>query len=101
MATKKKTNNETRYVLVRSGQSGVWLGKFVSQKGDIVTLKDGLKIWRWRGANTTSELATNGTKNDGYSRVAQKSDVTVFGCCELHESNEGAYNSTSNTGWGT
>lgn len=99
MAT-KKTTKKTRYVLVRSGQSGVWIGEYVSQKGDAVTLKKALKIWRWKGANTTSELAATGTKPDGYSRVAQPSDLTVFGCCELHESNSNAYDSTSGTGWG-
>lgn len=95
MASKK-----IRYVLVRSGQSGVWIGKYVSQKSDSVTLKDGLKIWRWKGANTTSELAKKGASKDGYSRVAEPSDVTVFGCCELHESNVGAYNSSLGAGWG-
>ena len=97
MATKKKT---VRYVLVRSGQSGVWIGKYVSQKGDSITLKDGLKIWRWGGSNTTSELAKNGCTKDGFSRVAEPSDVTVFGCCELHESNEAAYNNSKGAGWG-
>lgn len=97
MATKK--NKSVRYVLVRSGQSGVWLAKFVSQKGDAVVLKDALKIWRWKGANTTSELAKTGTKADGYSRVATPTDVTVLGCCEIHESNEAAYESTKSTGW--
>ena len=97
VATKKK---QTRYVLVRSGQSGVWIGKYVSQNGDSVTLKDGLKIWRWKGANTTSELAKNGVNKDGFSRVAESSDVTVFGCCELHESNESAYNAARSAGWG-
>lgn len=97
MATKKNT---VRYVLVRSGQSGVWLGKLVSQKGDSVTLKDGLKIWRWRGSNTTSELAKKGANNDGFSRVAEPSDVTVFSCCELHASNETAYLNSRGAGWG-
>jgi hypothetical protein len=97
MATKKKS---VRYVLVRSGQSGVWIGKFVSQKGDSITLKDGLKIWRWKGANTTSELAKHGCCKDGYSRVAEPSNVTVFGCCELHESNVAAYICCLGAGWG-
>jgi len=97
MATKKTA--KTRYVLVRSGQSGAWIGKCISEKGDIVKLKDGLKIWRWKGANTTSELAKNGCTKDGFSRVAEPSDVTVTGCCEIHESSEGAYNACRNAGW--
>lgn len=94
MASKK-----IRYVLVRSGQSGVWIGKFVSQKGDTVTLKDGLKIWRWRGSNTTSELAHNGVKKDDFSRVAEPVDGIILGCCEILESNVTAFNSSKGAGW--
>lgn len=96
MATKK---NKRRIVLVRSGQSGVWIGTFVSLKGDAVTLKNARKIWRWRGANTTSELAKFGCDSNGYTRVAEPNDVTVFGCCEMHESNEKAETRIANCGW--
>lgn len=89
MAIKKKLVK--RIVLVRSAQSGVWIGEFFSRKGQDVTLKNARKIWRWRGANTTSELAMNGCDSHAFTRVAEPTKkVIVFLCCELHDSNEAA-----------
>lgn len=105
MATKKTVKNTTknseRIVLVRSGQSGVWIGvaKSIDIKAGAVTFKGGLKIWRWRGPLTTSELALRGCDSEGYTRVAEPSDVTVLGCHEIHESNREALNRVSKCGW--
>lgn len=97
MATKKK-KSEPRIVLLRSSQSGVWIGEFVSKDGSDVTLKNARKIWRWRGANTTSELALNGCVKE-YTRVATPVDITVLGCCEVIESNAKAFASVNACGW--
>jgi hypothetical protein len=100
MTTKKTTKGE-RVVLVRSGQSGVWIGvaTAVDIKAGAVTFKGGLKIWRWRGPLTTSELAKDGCDSEGYTRVATPSDVTVRGCDEIHESNRKALYRVSLCGW--
>ena len=94
MATKRTK----RIVVVRSAQSGVWIGEFIKQDGDAVSLKAGRKIWRWRGANTTSELALHGC-SVGYSRVSAPVDVTVLGCCEVLESNAQALAAVAKCGW--
>ena len=89
---------EKRIVLVRSSASGVWIGEFVSQQDDEVKLKNARKIWRWRGAKTTSELALRGCAKE-YSRVAEPVDATVLGCCEILESNRDAFAAVSACGW--
>jgi len=97
MATKKKTAR--RIVLVRSRDSGVWMGVFRGYHGSgEVTLSSARKIWRWRGAHTTSELALHGCVPE-YSRVAEPVDTTVYGCCEMIESNEAAFAAVNACGW--
>lgn len=97
MAINKKSK-KTRIVLLRSRDSGVWIGEFVSQDGSSVTLKNARKIWRWRGAKTTSELALRGCVKE-YSRVAEPVNATVLGVCELLESNSAAFEAVNACGW--
>jgi hypothetical protein len=102
MATKKVTKSKPkkarRIVLVRSGQSGVWIGVYVGSKGDAVSLTEARKIWRWRGANTTSELALRGCVKE-YSRIAEPTTVIVYAVCEMHDSNETAFAAVCACGW--
>ncbi len=98
MATKKTVKKSPRIVLVRSSASGVWMGEFASQSGKDVTMNNARKIWRWRGANTTSELALSGCSSD-YSRVALPVTATVNDCCEILESNELAFKAVCACGW--
>lgn len=97
----KKAKAEKKIVLVRSGQSGVWIGEAtkIDIKAGAVTFKGGLKIWRWRGPNTTSELALEGCDSYDYTRVAKPSNVTVLGCHEIHESNQNALDRVAKCGW--
>jgi hypothetical protein len=87
------------YVIVRSGQSGVWCGQLVSREGDIVTLNAARKIWRWRGANTTSDIARTGIEQS-YSRVAPPVDgAIVLGVCEVLPATADAVASVAKCGW--
>jgi hypothetical protein len=89
----------TGYVIVRSGQSGVWCGKLVKRKGSTVTLDDARKIWRWRGANTTSDIARTGIDED-YSRVAAAVDgAVILGVCEVLPATSDAVARIAKTGW--
>lgn len=98
MATKK--NTEKRIVVVRSRDSGVWIGELIEQpEPSVVRLQGALKIWRWRGANTTSEIALDGALDKSYSRIAKPVTVTVTGCCEVIESSASAYSGVSACGW--
>lgn len=94
--TKKK---KSEYVIVRSGQSGVWCGALASRDGDAVTLSDARKIWRWRGANTTSDIALNGIDVE-YSRVAPPvNGVIVLGVCEVLPASDAGVERIKKCGW--
>jgi hypothetical protein len=100
-ASSNKAKKTDRVVLVRSGQSGVWIGvaTAIDLRAGAVTLRGGLKIWRWRGPRTTSELALYGCDSEGFTRVAEPSNVTVLGVHEIHESNLKALERVSKAGW--
>ena len=59
---KKIVKKKERYVIIRSGQAGVFAGVFVSRKGREVVLKNARRIWYWDGAASLSQLAMEGTK---------------------------------------
>jgi uncharacterized protein DUF6948 len=87
------------YAIVRSGQSGVWCGDVVDRTGDSVTLNDARKIWRWRGANTTSDIAIGGISEE-YSRVAPAVDgAVILGVCEVLPATEEAVARVKKAGW--
>lgn len=67
MATKKKSSP---YVLVRTYSAGVHFGKLAKRDGLEVTLEDARRIWRWKGANTLSELAMQGADAD-WTRISE------------------------------
>lgn len=50
------------YVLVRTYSAGVHVGYLEKEDGKEVTLRKSRRIWCWAGANTLSQLATEGTK---------------------------------------
>jgi hypothetical protein len=84
MPPKKKTPPKD-YVVVRSSQSGVWLGALVSSEPDgpgtvRVKLTDARKAWQWSGAAATSGLAARGPSG---GRIADPVTVVVGGCCEV------------------
>lgn len=70
----KKQIKKKRNVIVRTYSAGVWLGELKEQKDMFVVLVNARRIWRWKGANTCSELALYGCSQE-YSRVADP--VTV------------------------
>jgi len=87
------------YVIVRSGQSGVWCGALVARDGDVVTLNEARKIWRWRGANTTSDIALAGIDVE-YSRVTPPvNGVVVLGVCEVIPATAAAVERIAKCGW--
>lgn len=57
-------------VLVRTYTAGVHFGELQEQNGTQVTLKNARRIWRWKGANTLNEVATDGVDQD-YTRISK------------------------------
>lgn len=52
---------ELEYVIIRTYSAGVHAGYLKEHNGKEVTLLNSRRIWKWAGANSLSELATNGT----------------------------------------
>lgn len=61
---------ESTFVLVRTYSAGVHVGTLVSQSGKEVTLSDARRVWRWKGANSLSELSQKGA-DEGYTRISE------------------------------
>lgn len=49
------------YALVRTYSAGVHCGYLAGRRGKEVTLVDSIRIWKWAGAATLSQLAMEGT----------------------------------------
>ena len=47
-------------VIVRSSQSGVWMGRLQLVEGDDARLQDARRAWNWKGAASCSGLASSG-----------------------------------------
>lgn len=51
------------YCMVRTYSAGVFAGYVESRNGKEVVLRNARRIWRWAGAASLSQLATDGTSN--------------------------------------
>ncbi len=69
-----------QYMIVRTYSAGVFAGTVeeISEKGDIVKLKDARRIWRWEGAASLSELAVNGTSKPADCRFPMEVPFVVL-----------------------
>lgn len=52
-----------KYVLIRTYSAGVHCGYLKSRKGKEVVLLDSIRIWKWSGAASLSQLAMEGTND--------------------------------------
>ena len=59
-------------VIVRARDSGVHVGILSARDGQAVTLLHTSRIWRWRGANTLSELSLHGPNRTQYTRISER-----------------------------
>jgi len=58
-------------VLLRTQASGVHVGHLVKRTGDrSIQLSGATRVWRWKGANTLSELSQKGG-DIGYTRISE------------------------------
>ena len=71
-------------VIIRSVDSGVWLGNISETSGSTVSMTNARRLWWWEGAATLSQLAMEGTNKPNLCKfpcVVEK--VTVLGVCEI------------------
>ena len=86
MATKK-----AKIVVVRSGQSGVHAGELVSVEGDVVTLRNAIRLWRFVPLKmsgqlaSVSEVAAYGIdqKHANARTGARLGEHVILGVCEI------------------
>ncbi len=87
-----------KHVIVRTYSAGVWYGLLIEQDGKEVRLQDARRIWRWRGANTCSELALHGCDSE-YSRVAEPVSVALTEAIEIIDATEEAADRFAACAW--
>ena len=59
-----------RFCLVRTFSAGVHCGTLKESSGTAVVLTDARRVWRWRGANSLSELSQNGAAKE-WTRISE------------------------------
>jgi hypothetical protein len=71
-------------VLVRTIGAGVHVGELLEQNGQVVKLADAHRIWRWRGANTLSELSRVGASTKDHTRISERvTEITLLTAIEV------------------
>ena len=97
---KKKTTKKQRpYVVVRTFSAGVHVGELVSRNGQEVVLANASRVWRWRGANTLSELALHGASLTEHTRISEQvPSITLTQAIEIIEA-ESARGNLSTPRW--
>ena len=73
-------------VIVRTRNAGVWVGTLGSRDAVDTVLLNANRVWRWRGANTLSEMSRHGVNRTEYTRISEMVDVvtlTTSDTCEI------------------
>lgn len=72
------------YAVIRSRDSGCWLGQVTYRHGDEVELADARRLYYWDGAATLSQLALEGVSKPGNCKFPPAVPrVRVLGVCEI------------------
>jgi hypothetical protein len=70
-------------VLVRTYSAGIHVGKLISQEGSVVKLASAHRVWRWKGANSLSELSQRGGDRS-YTRISEEvPEIVLTGAIEI------------------
>lgn len=67
---KMSAAKKSKLVVVRTYSAGVHIGEVVAKTSTTITLKNSRRLYRWKGANTLSEVANNGVDME-YSRLSE------------------------------
>lgn len=70
-------------VLIRSGPSGVWMGKVKAISDTSVTLK-GRRLWQWKGSLDCSALAVSGPQAGSRISAMTLVELPTSGIVETH-----------------
>ena len=67
-----------KYVIVRCDRAGVFAGTLEAHEGQQVTLRNARKLWHWRGATETLQIAAEGVKRPRDCRFTLEVDSIVL-----------------------
>lgn len=79
-SAKKKSSKP--FVLVRTYMAGVHCGYLEKKEKMEVVLSNTRRIWRWKGANTISELSQNGS-DEVYTRISEPVPTNTLEAIEI------------------
>jgi len=69
------TNEEKRFVIVRTYSAGVFAGYLEYREGKEAKISQAIRIWYWSGAASLSQLAMEGTNNPEQCKFAMPVDM--------------------------
>ena len=79
--------------IIRTKAAGVFLAEVVSREGSTLVLKNAIRLWRWEGAASLSQLAVEGVKNPEGCKFCVPISVIVFEVIEIIDTTPAAVSS--------
>lgn len=87
-------------VLVRTKDAGVHFGSFQGYDNGLVTLHGATRIWRWKGANTLSDLSQEGADED-WTRISKSvPEIILLDAIEIIPCSDKAAENLARSRWG-
>lgn len=85
------------YVMIRTYSAGVHCGWMKSREGKEVTLVDAIRIWKWSGAASLSQLSQEGTNDSSNCKFGMPiKEITLTESIEVIKMTEKAKQSIQN-----
>jgi len=82
------------YYIVRTYSAGVFAGEIVRRDGKEVEMANAIRLWKWDGAASLSQLAMEGVKNpDGCKFPCEVNSVILTEVIEILKCSESAMQS--------
>lgn len=89
-----------KFVVIRTYSAGVHVGTLESLEGTRAVLVDARRVWRWRGANTLSELSQKGADTD-WTRISEPvPSILLSEAIEVIPCSDAARENLSKSRWG-
>lgn len=75
---------EQEYCIIRAKDAGVFAGYIKARNGDVVTMTEVRRLWKWAGACSLSQLAVDGTcEPDDCMFTVTVPEMTILGVIEM------------------
>ena len=86
----EKQDRRGDFKIIRTYSAGVFAGYLKSYKNGEADLEDAIRIWKWEGAASLSQLAVDGVTKPEKCKFAKKVNVKVIGVIEIIDVTEKA-----------